>query len=50
MLLGIIYWGPKVDEILSRGKLVIQQTKESSHNHLISVLLKGTSSLFMFKS
>lgn len=38
---GIIPWGPDIDRILSRGKVVIKQTIESSHNHLISMLLKG---------
>lgn len=41
ILLGIIHWSPRIQGILSRGKLAVQQTQESSHNYLISLLLKG---------
>lgn len=40
--IGIIHWNDRIQEILSRGKLVVQQTQESSHNFLISMLLKGS--------
>ena len=41
LLLGIIHWSPRIQGILSRGKLAVQQTQESTHNYLISLLLKG---------
>ena len=39
---GIIHWSPRIQGILSCGKLAVQQTQEFSHNYLISLLIKGS--------
>lgn len=38
---GIIMWGPPVEQIRQRGKLVVEQIQDSSHTYLISMLVKG---------
>jgi vesicle-fusing ATPase len=37
----IIHWNIETQVIISRGELVIQQTVESSRNHLVSMMIKG---------
>ena len=38
---GIIQWGPPVDRVLQRGKLTVEQIRDTSHTYLTSMLIKG---------
>lgn len=39
---GIVRWGDPVSAALEDGELLVQQTKNSEHTPLVSVLLEGT--------